>query len=97
LPTLVFPRELPIDGTPADVAEIVEDYAGWMASNDLPKLFVNAEPGALIAGRARDVCRAWKNQAEITVSGIHYVQEDSPREIGSALHDFVCRVRQGSA
>jgi pimeloyl-ACP methyl ester carboxylesterase len=65
----------------------------WMAANDLPKLFINAEPGALLTGRARDFCRTWKNQREVTVEGIHYIQEDSPREIGGALHDFVRDVR----
>jgi haloalkane dehalogenase len=92
-PTLVFPRELPIEGEPADVAAIVEAYGAWMAANDLPKLFVNAEPGALLTGRARDFCRGWKNQREVTVEGIHYIQEDSPREIGVALRDFVQNVR----
>jgi len=92
-PTLVFPRELPIEGEPADVAAIVEAYGAWMAGNDLPKLFINAEPGALLTGRARDFCRTWKNQREVTVEGIHYVQEDSPREIGEALRDFVRDVR----
>ena len=88
-PTLVFPRELPLEGEPADVAAIVEAYGAWMAGNDLPKLFVNTEPGALLTGRARDFCRCWKNQRELTVEGIHYIQEDSPREIGAALRDFV--------
>jgi haloalkane dehalogenase len=97
LPTLVFPRELPIDGAPADVAAIVQDYAGWMASNNLPKLFINASSGALTTGRARDFCRTWKNQMEVTVEGIHYVQEDSPREIGSALSEFVRAIRTGNS
>jgi haloalkane dehalogenase len=93
-PTLVFARELPIDGEPADVAAIVEAYGAWMAHNDLPKLFINAEPGALITGRARDFCRSWKNQREVTVEGIHYIQEDSPDEIGTELRDFVRAVRK---
>jgi haloalkane dehalogenase len=92
-PTLVFPRELPIEGEPADVAAIVEAYGAWMAGNGLPKLFINAEPGALLTSRARDFCRTWKNQREVTVEGIHYIQEDSPREIGDALRDFVRDVR----
>lgn len=92
-PTLVFPRELPIEGEPAEVAAIVEAYGAWMAANDLPKLFINAEPGALLTGRARDFCRSWKNQREVTVAGIHYIQEDSPRGIGAALRDFVRDVR----
>ncbi|UHQ23899.1 haloalkane dehalogenase [Lysobacter sp. 5GHs7-4] len=92
-PTLVWARELPIDGSPADVAERVEAYAQWLAWSPLPKLFVNAEPGALLTGRARHFCRSWANQREITVPGIHYVQEDAPDEIGRALRDFVVEVR----
>jgi haloalkane dehalogenase len=92
-PMLVFPRELPIDGEPPDVVEAVEAYGQWMASNDLPKLFISAEPGALLTGRARDFCRTWHNQQEVTVKGIHYVQEDSPVEIGRALQSFVAAIR----
>ena len=88
-PTLEWPRELPIEGEPADVVEIVENYGAWLASSRVPKLFINAEPGALITGRARDFCRTWPNQREVTVSGIHYVQEDSPDEIGTALRTFI--------
>lgn len=94
LPTLVFARELPIEDEPADVTAIVSSYAAWMAGNDLPKLFINAEPGALLTGRAREFCRSWKNQREVTVSGIHYIQEDSPHEIGIALADFVRALRK---
>jgi len=97
MPTLVFPRELPIDGEPADVVAAVEAYGAWMAHNDLPKLFINAEPGALITGRARDFCRTWKSQREITVAGIHYIQEDSADEIGIALRDFVRNIRKSKA
>jgi haloalkane dehalogenase len=88
-PTLAFARQLPIEGEPADVAALVADYAQWMATNDLPKLFIAAEPGALLTGRARDFCRSWRNQREFSVAGIHYVQEDSPDEIGRALRDFL--------
>ncbi|ALN63705.1 haloalkane dehalogenase [Lysobacter antibioticus] len=94
LPTLAFARELPIDGEPADVAQAVDAYADWLASSTLPKLFVNAEPGALLTGRAREFCRSWKNQTEVTVPGIHYLQEDAPHAIGSALAEFLStRVR----
>jgi haloalkane dehalogenase len=96
-PALVFPRELPIDGEPAEMVGIVESYGAWMARNDLPKLFINAEPGALLTGRARDFCRTWKNQREVTVEGIHYIQEDSPDEIGIALRDFVRHIRKSGA
>jgi haloalkane dehalogenase len=92
-PTLIWPRELPIDGEPADIVAIVEDYGAWLAQSTLPKLFVNAEPGALLTGRAREFCRTWPNQREVTVKGIHYVQEDSPAEIGLAIQDFVRQVR----
>jgi len=94
LPTLVWPRELPIDGTPEDVATIVERYGAFMARSLMPKLFIAADPGALLVGRARDFCRTWPNQREVTVKGIHYIQEDSPDEIGTALRAFVRDVRR---
>ena len=84
-PTLTWPREIPIDGEPADVNEIVENYAAVMGSWDLPKLFVNADPGSILVGRQRDVCRSWPNQTEVTVPGIHFIQEDSADLIGEAV------------
>jgi len=84
-PMLTWPRELPLDGEPADVVGIVAGYAEWMSQNDLPKLFINAEPGAVLTGAQREFCRGWKNQAEITVPGIHFIQEDAPHEIGEAI------------
>lgn len=84
-PTLTWPRQIPIDGEPADVTAIVEAYGGWLASSPVPKLFVNAEPGAILTGPQRDFCRTFPNQAEVTVTGVHFVQEDSPAEIGSAI------------
>ena len=89
LPTLVWPRELPIEGVPEDVVAIVEQYGAWLARSDYPKLFVNAEPGALLVGRARKFCRTWSNQQEVTVKGVHFIQEDSPEEIGTALQNFI--------
>jgi haloalkane dehalogenase len=89
LPTLVWPRELPIEGTPADVVEIVERYGAWLAESQIPKLFINADPGAIILGRARDFCRTWANQREVTVQGSHFIQEDAPAEIGTALRSFL--------
>lgn len=89
LPTLVWPRELPIEGEPADVVAIVEDYGRWMAASSVPKLFINAEPGSLLIGRSRDFCRTWPNQHEVSVRGIHFIQEDSPSEIGAALAEFL--------
>jgi haloalkane dehalogenase len=93
LPTLVWPRELPIEGEPADVVSVVDAYGEWMSQTAIPKLFIAAEPGALLVGRAREFCRTWPNQREVTVAGIHYIQEDSPNEIGAALHDFVASLR----
>jgi haloalkane dehalogenase len=89
LPTLVFPRELPIDGEPADVVEIVEAYGRWLAYTPIPKLFVAADPGSLLIGRAADFARTFPNQREVTVKGLHYIQEDSPDEIAEALRTFI--------
>lgn len=91
-PTLTWPRQIPIDGDPADVVAIVGDYAWWLATSGLPKLFVNAEPGTILTGPQREFCRTWPNQEEITVRGSHFVQEDSPREIGEAVARFVARL-----
>ena len=84
-PTLTWPREIPLGGEPEDVVQIVSDYAGWMKENDMPKLFINADPGAILIGAQRDFCRTWKKQTEITVKGSHFIQEDSPDEIGQAI------------
>jgi haloalkane dehalogenase len=84
-PTLTWPREIPLEGEPADVVEIVRGYGEWLAQSDLPKLFVNAEPGAILRGRPREFCRGWPNQQEVTVKGSHFIQEDSPDEIGQAV------------
>lgn len=94
VPTLVWPRELPIEGESADVTAIVESYEKWLASSDVPKLFINGEPGALIGPRARAFCRTWPNQSEVTVPGIHYLQEDSPGAIGKALQVFISDLSQ---
>jgi len=84
-PTLTWPRQIPIAGEPADVAQIAADYSRWMAGNGIPKLFVNAEPGAILVGPVRDFCRTWKNQTEVTVPGSHFIQEDSGPAIGQAV------------
>jgi len=84
-PTLTWPRQIPIAGQPADVVAIAADYAQWMAQNDVPKLFVNAEPGAILIGAVREFCRSWKNQTEVTVPGSHFIQEDSGPAIGRAV------------
>ncbi len=88
-PTLTWPRQIPIDGVPADVVAIVADYADWLAQSAVPKLFINAEPGALITGPVRDFCRGFPNQTEVTVRGNHFIQEDSPDEIGEALRGWL--------
>jgi haloalkane dehalogenase len=90
-PTLAWPRELPINGEPEDVVSIAEDYSKWLAHSEVPKLFVNAEPGAILTGSQREFCRRWPNQEEVTVRGAHFVQEDSPHEIGEAVASFVRR------
>ena len=93
-PTLSWPRNVPIDGEPSDVVSVVEAYRSWLAESDVPKLFINAEPGAVVNGRSRELIRTWPNLTETTVSGIHFVQEDSPDEIGTAVAKFVCDSRR---
>ena len=88
-PTLDWPRHIPLDNEPKEMAEVVQDYADWMAQNEIPKLFINAEPGAILIGPQREFCRAWKNQTEVTVKGKHFIQEDSPHEIGSAIKEWL--------
>ncbi len=92
-PTLTWPRQIPIEDEPADVCRIVGDYGAWLAQSDVPKLFVNATPGSILTGEQREFCRTWPNQTEVTVNGIHFVQEDSPDEIGHALAEFVKSIR----
>lgn len=84
-PTLTWPRQIPIAGEPADVVAIAADYSRWMAENPVPKLFVNAEPGAILIGAPREFCRSWKSQTEVTVPGSHFIQEDSGPAIGRAV------------
>lgn len=88
-PTLTWPRQIPIDGEPEDVHEIVAAYADWLTTSPIPKLFINAEPGAILTGPQRDFCRGFPNQTEVTVPGIHFIQEDSAAEIAAALSDWV--------
>lgn len=91
-PTLTWPRQIPIDGEPADVHEIVAGYAEWLQETTISKLFVNAEPGAILTGRQREFCRSFPNQQEVAVSGIHFVQEDSPDEIGTAIASWLAEI-----
>lgn len=88
-PMLAWPRQIPVAGEPTAVAAIVADYAAWMSENDIPKLFVNAEPGAILTGAVRDFCRRWRNQTEFTVAGSHFIQEDSAQAIGMAVVRFL--------
>lgn len=84
-PTLDWPRQIPINNEPEDVCKIVDDYSSWMSINEIPKLFINADPGSILTGKQREFCRKWKNQQELTVKGNHFIQEDSPNEIGEAI------------
>lgn len=92
-PMLTWPRELPIEGEPADVVALVENYGRWLCTTTTPKLFVNADPGSILVGAQREFCRSWPNQREVTVRGTHFVQEDSPAEIGQALARFLEDIR----
>ena len=90
LPTLRWPRQLPIAGEPADVTAICASYAEWLSrSAKLPKLFINVEPGAILSGKPRDFCRSWPNQRELTLPGSHFVQEDSGPRIGVAIAEWL--------
>ncbi len=91
-PTLTWPREIPLDGEPPDVAAAVDAYAAWLSECEVPKLFVNADPGAILVGSQREFCRSWRNQTEITARGSHFLQEDSPDVIGAALADWLARI-----
>jgi len=88
-PTLTWPREIPIEGQPSDVHQIVADYATWLVQSDIPKLFINADPGSILIGKQREFCRSWAHQQEITVNGRHFIQEDSPDEIGQGIAEFL--------
>ena len=85
-PTLNWPRQIPIDGEPVEMVQLVSEYGRWLEhSTALPKLFINADPGSILVGRQREYCRTWPNQKEVTVQGRHFIQEDSPAEIGQAI------------
>jgi len=84
-PTLNWPRQIPIEGEPAHMVALVEAYGAFMAASTIPKLFINADPGSILVGKQREFCRSWPNQTEVTVKGLHFVQEDSPAEIGQAV------------
>ena len=91
-PTLTWPREIPLEGEPEDVVRIVSEYGQWLAASDVPKLLISATPGAILNGDQLEFCRGWPNQTEVNVRGVHFIQEDSPHEIGSAIHDWLSRL-----
>jgi haloalkane dehalogenase len=91
-PTLSWPREIPLDGEPADVTAIVSGYADWLRTSEVPKLFVNGDPGSILVGEQREFCRSWPNQDEVTVPGVHFLQEDSGREVGAAIAGWLRRI-----
>lgn len=92
-PTLSWPRQIPVEGTPENVVAIVDEYRSWLEQCEIPKLFINAEPGSILTGAQREYCRGWPNQQEVTVSGTHFIQEDSPHEIAEAIAGFVSSLR----
>ncbi len=91
-PTLSWPRQIPIDGEPEDVTQVVQEYSSWLSQSKTPKLFINAEPG-FFSENQREFCRSLPAQKEVTVKGLHFLQEDSPKEIGEAILDFVSQLR----
>ena len=91
-PLLNWPRQIPIEGVPANVVALVNDYGAFMANSNLPKLFINADPGSILVGKQREYCRSWPNQQEVTVKGLHFIQEDSPIEIGQAIAAWLKKV-----
>ena len=89
-PTLNWPRQIPIDGAPVEMVQLVSEYGRWLEESvTLPKLFINAEPGSILVGRQREYCRSWPNQKEVTVPGKHFIQEDSPSKIGKAIAEWL--------
>jgi len=91
-PTLSWPRQIPLDGEPEDVNKIVSDYSQWLSDCRVPKLFLNGDPGMILVGKQREFCRQWPEQEEVTVPGLHFIQEDSPDEIGAAVAQFITRI-----
>jgi haloalkane dehalogenase len=87
--TLNWPRQIPIAGEPAHIVALVQQYADWLSQSAVPKLFINAEPGSILVGTQREFCRTWPNQTEVTVKGLHFIQEDSPDEIGQAISKWL--------
>jgi haloalkane dehalogenase len=88
-PTLTWPRQIPIAGEPEEVVKIASGYESFLAESNIPKLFINAEPGSILVGKQREKARLWPNQKEVTVRGGHFIQEISPHEIGGHLKEFL--------
>ena len=88
-PILTWPRQIPIEGEPPHMVETVQRYADWLSESEVPKLFINAEPGSILTGSQREFARSWPNQKEVTVAGRHFIQEDSPNEIGRAIREWL--------
>ncbi|MGH3651066.1 MAG: haloalkane dehalogenase, partial [Acidimicrobiia bacterium] len=88
-PTLTWPREIPINGEPAFTSDVAEANSKWLSGPEVPKLFINAEPGSIVGDRVRGVVRSWPNLTEVTVPGVHFIQEDSGPEIGRAISDWL--------
>lgn len=88
-PLLNWPRQIPIEGEPENVVELVNQYGAFMSGSEMPKLFINADPGSILVGQQREFCRSWPNQQEVTVKGSHFIQEDSPAEIGQAVANWL--------
>ena len=91
-PLLNWPRQIPIEGEPEDVVALVDEYGAFMAGSQIPKLFINADPGSILTGPQREFCRSWPNQQEVTVTGLHFIQEDSPVEIGRAVANWLSKL-----
>ena len=91
-PTLTWPRQIPINSEPKEVFEKFNLFLDWMKTNNIPKLFINGNPGSILVGKQREFCRSWLNQREVTVKGLHFLQEDSPREIGEAIKEFLTEI-----
>lgn len=91
-PTLTWPRNIPLDREPLDVTEVIDNYATWLETSDVPKLFVDADPGVILTGLQRDYCRRWPNQTEVQVKGLHFIQEDSAKEIGDAIAEWLSKI-----
>ena len=94
-PMLTWTRELPIEGQPEDVVQIVDSYAKWLSKSPIPKLFIDAEPAGFLIGAQREFCRAWPNQETVIVKGSHFLQEEAPAEVGEATARFVSKVLAG--